>query len=184
MSLVYDETKVGKKIANGGDRRVYQYGPDNVIKISTWSFLTGHRLHKKLLHDYEVCKKYLPEFVVTTSDATKRGKGHIEIQPYIRGEMLMKEHCRNEKVRLQLERIKNAVDQMIKDGYPTMDLIGNRGVLNPWLSNILIDSENKLHIVDTTLLEGKTVRPFGYILEAFIPMILRRQNHLLEQFLV
>mgnify|MGYP001578593519 CR=1 FL=1 len=35
---LYDKTKIGKKIADGGDRKVYMYDTDRVIKFSSLSF--------------------------------------------------------------------------------------------------------------------------------------------------
>ncbi len=57
-------------------------------------------------------------------------------------------------------------------------------MFRPYLSNIMADHENKLRIVDATLLEGKTVMPLGLILEILLPIIEARQKYLLHKFLI
>ena len=60
------------------------YGDDKVIKISLLSFFGGKKLHDKLNHDYAVCKKYLPSFVVETMDISLLGGNkHIEMQDFM-----------------------------------------------------------------------------------------------------
>jgi len=184
MSLTFDKTKIGKKIARGGDRHVYMYGPDHVVKISSLSFIGGKKMHDKLMRDYEICKKYFPEFVAETIDVTvENGGTHTEIQPYIKGESIQKKHVTNTKVRSQLELIKSAVEKMVQDGYAPLDLMGYGCIITPCLSSIMIDEENTLHITDTTLLEGKTVPPFGIVLDLIAPLVIRRQPRLLNEFL-
>lgn len=183
MPQTFDPSLIGKRIASGADRRVYRYGDDKVIKISSLHFLTGDRLHKKLARDYQTCKFYLPEFVVDTQDVTQGDGKHIEIQPFIRGEPLRKAHCRSPKVRQQLQRIAAVAERMEEDGHPLLDLIGHHGMLGSTLSNILIDADEKLHLVDTTLLEGKTVGPLGFILDVLLPLIRLKQNYLIRKFL-
>lgn len=181
MSFVYDKSKIGKKIASGGDRKVFMYGPDHVIKISSVSFLIGRKLHNKLVHDYLICKKYLPDFLVDTVDVTPALKrAHVEIQPYIKGEMLQKKHLSSSKVRRQLERIVSGVQRMVADGYPPIDLVGNGGVLTRCLSNIMVDTEENLKVIDATLLEGKTIRPIGILLDILTPLVEIRQRYILN----
>jgi len=183
-STLYEKSKIGKKVADGGDRKVYMYDDYKVIKISSLSFFAGRKLHTKLVHDYEVCKEYFKDFVVETENVgSSDGYKHIEIQPFIKGEMLAKKHMNYPTVKLQFIEISNSLKQMISDGNPPIDLVGNIGMIYPYLSNIMIDNSNKLRIIDTTLLEGKTIRPLGLILEFFAPLILARQNYLMRKFL-
>src|SRR5262245_5205544 len=99
---MYDKTKVGKLIASGGDRKVYHYGDGQVVKISHISFVIGRKWQRKLTHDYEVCKKYFPQFVVETTDVTPpRSFTHIEIQNFITGELFSKKHLADARVREQ-----------------------------------------------------------------------------------
>ena len=180
----YDKTKIGKKVADGGDRKVYMYDTDKVIKFSSLSFFTGKKLRLKYNHDYLICKNYLPDYVVETIDVGNNVTGKcIEIQPFIKGEMLRKKHTTNLHAKSQLKDIMQTLDKMKKDNYPPVDLVGNMGMIKPCLSNILVDSDGNLKIIDASLLEGKTVRPLGRLLEVFLPLILARQNYLLRQFL-
>jgi len=180
----YDRTKIGKKIAQGGDRKVYMYGDDKVIKFSRLSPFAGDKLHKKYLHDYLVCKKYFGKYIVETDNVSNLSEGdNIEIQPFIRGEMLEKKHSNNPYIKTQLIEITKILNTMKKDGSPIVDLLGNFGMFSPRLSNIVVDSSDNLKIIDAVLLEGRSVMPFGIILEIFIPFVRARQNYLLHKFL-
>ncbi len=184
MTIVYDEIKIGRKIAKGGDRKVYMYGSDKVVKISTLTFFLGKKLRKKLVYDYAICKKYLPNFVVDTVDVTPSGtNGYIEIQDFIKGEMLTKRHLKDSRVREQFKGLLVGMRQMTKAGYPEMDLMGNRGIFVSRLSNILVDQQGSLRIIDTTLLESKSVGPWGYLFEVFLPLAKVRQKYLIYKFL-
>ena len=181
---MYDKSKVGKKIARGGDREVHMYGDDKVIKFSKLSSLTGSKLHNKYIHDYLVCKKYFGKYIVETENISNLSEGsNIEIQPFINGEMLQKKHSNNPYVKEQLREIVLILNKMKQDDSPIIDLLGNYGMFHPRLSNIIVDSSNNLRIIDAVLLEGKTVMPFGIILELFIPLVKVRQKYLLYSFL-
>ena len=183
MKETLNKRLIGKRIASGGDRRVYRYGEDCVVKISSLHFLTGDKLHKKLARDYQTCKFYLPEFVVETHDVTQGDGRHIEIQPFIKGEPLSKKHCQSPVVREQLKRIVNVAERIEQDGHALIDLIGHHGMVGNTLCNILVDDQNRLHIIDTTLLEGKSLGPIGIILDVLTPLIRIKQNYLLRKFL-
>ena len=181
---LYDVSKIGCKIADGGDRKVYRYDTDSVIKFSSLSLLVGKKLQEKYRYDFSICKKYFGDFIVDTIDvSTPTKKEYIEIQPFIPGEMLHKKHAQNEYVRSQLEEIVQITKQMEKDHHPLPDLVGNVGMISPCLSNLIIDPSGNVRIIDAILLEGKSVRPWGLIIEIFTPLILARQNYLLRTFL-
>ena len=181
--MQFDPALMGARIASGGDRRVYRYGNDQVVKISSLYFLTGDKLSKKLTRDYMTCRFYLSEFVVETHDVTGGDGKHTEIQPFIKGEALTRKDCKHPFVKQQLQRIADIAARMEGDGHPLIDLIGHHGMLGNQLSNILVDSEHRLHIVDTTLLEGKSLGPVGIILDMIAPLIRWKQNYLLRKFL-
>jgi hypothetical protein len=174
---------ISVRIATGGDRNVYRYGEDQVLKISTLSFLTQNRLHAKLLRDYQISKSYLPDYIVDTKDATPDSGGHAEIQPYIEGPSLHKKHCADPLIRSQLQTISDTIDRMVAQGLPMLDLVGNAGMFRSTLSNIIVDKHNRLRIIDSTLLEGKSAPPLGYVLELFLPVIRARQRYLVNKFL-
>ncbi len=181
--MTYDRGLIGKRIASGGDRRVYRYGINNVIKISSLHFLTGDKLHQKLVRDYHVCKRYMPEFVVDTLDVTQDDGKHTEIQPFIVGEPLRRVHCDRPFVREQLQHIVQIAQRMEDDGYPLIDLVGHHGMIGNQLSNILIDTDDRLHIVDTTPLEGRSLGPVGIVLDIIKPLIRYKQSYLVKKFL-
>lgn len=180
--MMYDKVLIGKKIGTGGDRKVYLYGDNEVIKFSSLSFLVGDKLHRKLCNDYATAQHYFFDYVVKTTDVSTP-KQHVEIQPRIVGELLRKHHADNPDVKRQLKEIATALERMVQDGLPPLDLVGNGGMFSDCLSNIMVDSSNALRIIDTTLLEGKSVFPLGALLELFIPIIIARQQKLLRNFL-
>lgn len=180
--MMYDKSLIGKKIATGGDRKVYLYGDNEVIKFSSLSFLMGDALHRKLSKDYATAQRYFGDYVVPITDVSTP-KQHVEIQSRITGELLRKHHADNPDVKRQIREIAAALDAMVSDGLPLLDLIGNGGVLTDCLSNIMVDSDGTVHIIDTTLLEGKSVLPLGALLELFLPFIISRQQKLLRSFL-
>lgn len=182
--IVYDETKKGRKIASGGDRKVYMYGPDHVVKISSLSHLMGPKLRQKLQRDYAICKTYFPDFIVETVDATPDGeRSYVEIQPYIKGEMLSRRHAQNPRVRSQLGQIERSIERMVKDGHAPIDLIGHAGMLGSSLSNIIVDEHDNLKIIDATLLEAKSVGIMGILLEPLFAVVRTRQKYRLRRFL-
>jgi hypothetical protein len=87
------------------------------------------------------------------------------------------------EVRAQLQRITEIADRMEADGHPLIDLVGHHGMIGNMLANILVDDNHRLHIVDTTLLEGKSLGAIGVILDIIAPLIRMKQNYLLKKFL-
>lgn len=184
MNALYEQSKIGKKIAQGGDRSVFMYGTDEVIKFSSISFFLGKKFHEKLHRDYSIAKKYLGDYIVDTVDVSASvTTKHIEIQAFVKGDMLRKKHMQNLYVKSQLLEIVQAMNLMKNDKYATLDLVGNKGMTHPCLSNVMVDAYSKLRIVDTALLEGKSCMPFGLVLEILLPIIVARQNYLVQQFL-
>lgn len=181
---VYDRAKIGKKVGRGGDRNVFMYGSNEVIKISSVSWLTGDKLHNKLIHDYLVCHRYFKEYMVKTRDVSlEDGKTHIEIQPFVSGEFIEKKHMNNPAVKSQLAEIACILNQMKSDKYAPLDLVGHMGMIRPCLSNVFLDDDNKLRIIDTTLLEAKTLMPIGLLIEILLPIVKVRQKYLPKKFL-
>jgi hypothetical protein len=183
MNSLYDASKVGPKIADGGNRKVFAYGENQVIKFSAAEKFIALKLHRKLSHDYELAKKYLPDFVVPTEDVTGSDNQHIELQPRIQGEGLRTHHLASEKVRAQFAHILRKMEHMQKDGHPELDLVGLAGGLfDPHLNNVFIDADNNLHIIDTMLFEGKALRPFGILFELLLIPARARQHQLIRRF--
>jgi hypothetical protein len=179
----YDKTKIGKIVAKGGDRSVYRYGENEVIKFSSLVLLCKG-VHHKMVYDYDICKRYFNEYVVPVldvSDSLKRE--HIEIQPYIQGEILSYKHTKDPDILIQIKEIKDISEKMIKDGYPGIDLVGYTGMCTLRLSNILVDENKKLRIIDISLLETRSVGLIGYFLTWIMPIIHARQKYIFKRFL-
>jgi hypothetical protein len=181
--MTYDKKLVGKKIATGGDRKVYVYDTDKVIKFSSLSFLFGKTMQQKLERDYHLAKKYLNDFVVETVVVPSGQREHIEIQPYIRGEYFSDVHAKREDVKLQLRAIHTAIEKMNIDGYATLDLIGTGGLFRNQFSNILVDENNRLKIIDATLLEGRSVGYIGKVADVVFPLVVKKQQYRMHRFL-
>ena len=179
----YNKTKIGKIIAKGGDRSVYKYGENEVIKFSSLVFFCKE-VHNKMLRDYAVCKSYFSDYLVHVTDVSDPLKReHIEIQPYIRGEILSLKHTKDSGILIQIKEIKSILGQMNEDGYPGVDLVGHGGMFSLCLSNILVDENNKLRIIDIAIMETRSVGFMSYFLSWLVPIIKARQNYIFKRFL-
>ena len=161
------------------------YGSGKVIKFSKLSFFVGNKFHNKYINDYRICKKYFGKYIVDVKDVIDLTVAkHIEIQQFIiDGEMLAKKHTEIPYIKEQLINISQILDKMKNDRCPVIDLLGNFGMFNPRLSNIVVDMSHNLKIIDAVLMVGRSVMPFGIILEFFIPFARVRPNYLLSTFL-
>lgn len=184
MESRYDQNNIGKKIARGGDRTVYWYGKDHVIKFSSIPYLVGSRMSQKMSRDYTLCKQYFGDYIVDTVLIDEDGgRRHIEIQPYIHGENLHRAHLKIKEIRIQLESIATAMQIMEKDGCAPIDLIGISGFFHMRFCNIFVDEHNQLRIFDTTLLEGSSVGFLGVLATPLLWLATTRQRYVLRQFL-
>lgn len=176
---------IGSKIARGGDSIVYHYGKDNVIKFSKlFTRLIGKRVDEKLKEDYATCRKYLPDYVLEeTFVESEKETDHIVIQLFIDGDMFGEKHAKNPELRAQLEEIVVGMKKLEADGFPHIDLVGNRGILSPLLSNIIVSKEGKLYIVDAVLMESLSMGFWGYVFFPFLEIVKARQRYLLKKFL-
>jgi hypothetical protein len=181
--MKYDKTKIGKIVAKGGDRSVYRYGENEVIKFSSLVFFCKG-VHDKMVHDYAICKSYFNDYLVPVTDASDSLKReHIEIQPYIKGAMLSFKHTRDPGIMIQIKEIKDISEKMTKDGYPGVDLVGHDGMLKLRLSNVLVDENKKLRIIDIAIMETRSVGFMGYFLAWLVPIVKARQRYVLMRFL-
>jgi hypothetical protein len=180
---LYDKTKIGKIIAKGGDRSVYKYGENEVIKFSSLVFFCKG-VHKKMVHDYTVCRTYFNDYLVPVTDVSDPQKReYIEIQPYIKGEVLSFKHVKDSNILIQVKEIKDISEKMTRDGYPGVDLVGHGGMLKLCLSNILVDEQGKLRIIDIAIMETRSVGFMGYFLILLVPIIKARQRYVFNRFL-
>ena len=137
-----------------------------------------------MLNDYTTCKKYLKDYLVITTDVSNPlRREHIEIQPFIQGEIFSLKHTKDPKLRIQLKEIVDISEKIINDGYKEVDLVGHGGMFTLCLSNILVDKQGKLNIVDITFLETRSLGFVGYFIAPFIPIIKARQKYIINRFL-
>lgn len=180
----YDKNKVGKMIGRGIDRKVYLYGDKQVIKMSTLGRIFGRKLSYKLATDYSVCKTYLKEYVVDTFRISSNTSYQIvELQQRIIGRTLIKDDLKDPFIKGQLSSILEIIVKMNLDGYSTLDLIGHKGMLGGYLSNIILDEDKNLKIIDISLVEGKSLMPIGVIIELLKPIIILRQKLIIKKLL-
>ena len=155
---MYDNSKIGKKVGSGHDQVVYMYGDDHVIKFSRTALLVGNRVKKKLQHDYQICKQYFGEFIVEVEDVSQpNSRRYIEVQEYVRGTPMCPHHAFNPNLVSQLKEILKCQKQLLSAGHAPLDLVGNGGLFRSCLSNVLVDSNDRLRIIDALLAEAKTV---------------------------
>ena len=155
---MYDSSKIGKKIGSGNDQVVYMYGDKHVIKFSRTALVVGKRVKTKLQHDYRICKQYFGEFIVDVKDVSQpNSRRYIEVQEFVRGTPLCLLHGLNPNLVSQLKEILRCQKQLLNDGHAPLDLVGNGGLFRSCLGNVLVDSRDRLRIIDALLAEAKTV---------------------------
>jgi hypothetical protein len=179
----YEKDLVGKHIATGGDYKVFQYGDEQVIKISTLAPLFGKVHQKKMRHDYELIKQYLDNYVVeTTPIENAPSRQYFEIQPFIAGVPCTAKHARIPEIKSQLLEIKNAMQKLVDAGYAPVDLVGLSGLCNGHLTNIFVDSKNRLHIIDATLFEAESFALVRYLSRPLFWCAIWRPKKILDAF--
>lgn len=163
MENKYDEKKIGKKIARGFDRIVYMYGDNEVIKFSTLTSVLGEKMHRKMVRDYEICKKIFGNYILETIDVTDKEGSHVEIQKYVLGVPFSSTHLKNPELYTQLKEIYHFNNTLIEKGYPQVDLIGHGSLRHFCLSNVLVSEDAKLVIIDATLIESRSLGIVGVL---------------------
>lgn len=113
-----------------------------------------------------------------------KNRKFIVIRKYIQGKPFNFKNEYNEKIKYQIEEIIRINKNMIRDGYVSIDLTGINGLFNSKLNNILIDKDDELKIIDTTLMEGKSILPFGIFVEIISFFVKIKQNYLFKKFLL
>lgn len=180
----YDKTKIRKLISWGGEHFVYNYGTDQVIKFSSLYFLLGLRKAKlKATEDYKICQEFFGQYILETKLVLSPcGKCLAHIQPKIAGHFLELKDLEEESIRKQFKEIMQDYNAMIKAGKKEIDFIGRMGLLKKQLSNIFVTQENKLKIIDATLLSADGVIVLRLYVRFLRKIVLAIQNRTLKAF--
>jgi hypothetical protein len=183
-SEFYDNKRIGRLIAWGGDHFVYEYGTDKVIKFSLIELVLGRQGWKKTMDDYLICKMFFGQYVLETDvmkSANSRWSGAV--QPKIFGHYLCKTDFKKSHVKQQFLEIVKGYNDLISAGYPEVDLVGHGILTGRVMSNIYVDPEGKLFLFDTTLIDFKKtgiLKPFFHFIHFFTYRI---QRYLIKYFL-
>jgi len=181
----YDPAKVGPRISWGRSHSVYHYGDSEVIRIPRIEAWVLRDLKGRLERDMLVCKRYLGEYMLDTRIVRHPDNGAIAtIQPYAAGHYLSKEDMRDMEIKRQFKDFLARLDLMIRDGHETIDLMGQGGVLQRKLSNIMVLDDKKLRLFDAVIADTFGLR-FGHWLFNFGKkyLLLRRQNSTIQYLL-
>src|SRR3989344_8114686 len=159
---IYDESKIGRRIARGRSHSVYHYGDNEVIRFPRaerwleWLLRDGLNLRDRFKRDISVCEQYLGNHVLTTR-LVESSKGEIAtIQPYIKGHYLSKKDLQNEATKAQFQDMVTRYETMLAAGY-LVDLIGQRGVFERRLSNIFVLPDGNLKLFDAGLADMRKI---------------------------
>jgi hypothetical protein len=171
--ITYDEAKVGKCIAWIGEHFVYEYGGDQVIKFSKFDAIVGLECARRRNEMYlKQFRTYLGQYFLTTELAlSANGRRLASIQPRITGRRLQRRDLIHAKVRTQCADLLQRYQQMIDNGLPYFDLMGNEGLLYGGLGNVFVTNTGDLLTFDAMTFEvadfPRWIRPFLYTLLAF-----------------
>ncbi len=181
MKKEIDKNKIWITIWYGGDFIVKMYWKSEVIKYSTLSCILWENHRKKMISDYQVCKKYFKDFVVET-DVIEGLKKYIEIQKYIKWEKLQKHHFKDKFIQEQFLEIIKIVETMRKKGIESIDLVGIDGILRNYFGNIIVDEKWKLNIIDASLLESKSIWVLHYIFDPLMHIAKILQKRMIKKY--
>mgnify|MGYP001571676935 CR=1 FL=1 len=157
---IYDPNKVGKRISWGRSHFIYHYDEREVIKFPTFDVIAwGDNLRARYERDYSVAKQYLGEYMLDTRIVQHPTRNRIAtIQPFVSGHYLSKADLGDPSIKQQFDEFIVWHQAMIDAGYEQLDLIGQGGVLQRRLSNIMVTSDKTLRLFD--ILIGDT---FGMV---------------------
>lgn len=191
MQKPYDKNKIGKFLGWGGEHLVFDYGDNQVIKFSLHVCLAGKKAVRKLKRDYEMGQKYFAPYLLPTEILTwKKGAGAAEIQKKIQcrflkfADLSTQGGQADDLIKKQFTDMMERYERMEKEIGAPFDLLGREGLfkLNPdFFSNILIMPDNKLALIDFTLLELKPSF-FDWPIWFIIKWARWRQKSILKKF--
>lgn len=165
----YSKNLIGSLLSFGGDHTVFNYGFNKVIKFSLIELLGGKKGLKKIEVDYCISKKYFGNFILDVEFVQSVDKKYYAVlQTKIIGHFLTKKDLIIPKVAEQYIDIYKSYKNLINSKYPQIDLIGRGGVFKDCLTNIMVDSNNTLYIIDTTLFDFSDSKVVSWLLTPFI----------------
>lgn len=181
---IYDKKKIGKCLSWGSDHTVYEYGEGHVIKFSTSDFLLGSR--KKTMDDYATCVSFFGPYILKTDFfVSPRGVFFASVQPEIEGRYLRATDLKRSVILEQYRELIGAYENMKRSHGSEIDFVGSGGILHTCLSNIFVTQDEKLVVIDSSLLELRG-HNFNIIKLIFLliirPIALARQHSTIKIF--
>ncbi len=163
---------------------MYDYGNNQVIKFSLLYYFLGRKAAGKARQDYELCKKYLENFVLETDIAVSASGRHVvHIQPKIVGRPLMRKDLEDIGIKNQFAELMRRYSVMVDSEKCHIDLIGREGVFTGGLTNIFIIDSGELRIIDATVLELSATGWFTPLFYLLREGVVWRQGANLRKFM-
>jgi len=187
MDRPYSKNKIKKFIGWGGEHLVFQYGDTQVIKFSLHVFIAGKSAVDKIIEDYKIGKKYFNSYILDTEILPyKKGKRCVEIQEKINIRFLEKKDLQTDLIKQQFNDIMKRHNKMEKEIGVAFDLFGREGLFRikpKVVGNILVTPDNKLVLIDFTVLNLKKLKLREIPIWFLIEWAKRRQKKLLKKFI-
>ncbi len=151
----YDPKKIGKMLSLLSEHTVYEYGTDEVIKFSKFDIAIGReKARQAYIKDYEIGRRFFGTYFLETRVVTSPdGKRVAIIQPKVSGHFLGMKDMERESVRRQFAEIEAGYHALVKAGNPEVEFIGSQGALHRRFSNILVTADDRLIIIDATVMD-------------------------------
>jgi len=182
----YDKKRTGKFIGWGGEHFVFAYDTDKVIKFSLHVWLSGRSAVEKIKTDYEIGQLYFAPYLLPTEILIyKNGHACAEIQPKIQCRFLEKKDINTPLIKEQFSDIMSRCQKMERETGWVFDLFGREGLFRfrpQRISNILVTPEDKLVLIDFTLLHLERIKARELPIWLIIQFALWRQAKLLQHF--
>jgi hypothetical protein len=187
MRKPYDKKKIGKFIGWGGEHVVFAYDSDKVIKFSLHVWLSGRSAVEKIKTDYAAGQRYFASYLLPTEILVyKDGRACAEIQPKIACRFLERKDLESPLIKRQFDDIMSRYQRMERETGLVFDLFGREGLFRfrpQFISNILVTSEDKLVLIDFTLLYLEKIKWRELPILLIIKWAAWRQRKLLKSFI-
>lgn len=178
---------MGKFIGWGGEHFVFAYDNDKVIKFSLHVWLSGQSAVEKIKTDYAAGQRYFTPYLLPTEILTyNNSRACVDIQPKIQCRFLEKKDLSNPLIKEQFSDIMSRCQKMERETGWVFDLFGREGLFRfrpQLISNILVTPEDKLILIDFTLLHLNKVKMRELPIWLLMQWAKRRQKKLLSNFI-